>query len=200
MARGLAGVGALLLTAGHAAAPAPDPLADAAALYGAGLGMTRAQVLSRAPGGCSAEKGDPAQLFLECGARKLSAGFTAAGRAWWVTASYDLTDTPHATAAARAALVARYGRPASVNASLGGATLVWLPAGSAADAAHCVGGVTLLTAMVEQRGPNGGAKGLPAVDAGCLPIRSAILAAHAGHRGIIVQEQDPRARIAELAR
>ena len=184
-----------------AAAPAPDPLAATADLFGARLGMTRAEVMARAPADCVEEGSEPEQLFLTCGAHQLSAGFTAAGRAWWVTASFDMTDTRYPLSAARAALLARLGEPAKLDKVIAGmGTLVWLPPGSRADAGRCLGGVTLLTAAVELRGAHGGAADLPVVEGGCLPLRSAILAEHAGHHGLIVQEQDPRARIAELAR
>lgn len=185
-----------------AAAPASDPLAGAGDLFGARLGMTRAEVRARAPADCVEEADDePERLFLSCGARNLSAGFTAAGRAWWVTASFDMTDTQSPLSAARAALLARFGRAEELYRSTTGmATLAWLPRGSRADAGRCAGQVSLLTAQVELRRTDGGAARLSSVDAGCLPLRSAILAEHAGHHGLIVQEQDPRARIAELAR
>lgn len=184
-----------------AAAPAPDPLAEASDLFGVRLGMTRAEVTARAPESCVKDgDGGPDQLFLTCGDRKLSAGFTAAGRAWWVTASYDLTDTPFTLAATRAALLARFGRAVEVDKQGEAGTLVWRPSGSRADAGQCVAAVTLLTAVVELRGAGEGGAKLPAVPSGCLPLRSAILAKHAGHHGLIVQDRDPRARMAELAR
>ena len=177
-----------------AAAPAPDPLADVADLYGARLGMTRADVLARAPGGCRPPEDAPRQVFLQCGTRNLSAGFTAAGRAWWVTASVDLTGTLHTLAEARTALAIRHGEPKPVGES----QLAWLPAGSRANAEGCVGDLLLFTAKVEIGGKE--VVDLPQTQPGCLPLHSARLASFAGHHGVIVQAQDPRPRLAELRR
>lgn len=183
-----------------AAAPAPDPLAEAAGLFGVRLGMTRAEVTARAPAPC-VEEGDGAnQVFLACGDRRLSVGYTAAGRAWWVTASYDLTDTRFTLAAARGALLTRFGRAAEVGRNGDAATLVWLPSGSQANAKRCLAAVTLLTADVELRGAGRSAADLLGIQPGCLPLRSAILASRAEHRGLIVQDQDSRARVPDMGR
>lgn len=184
-----------------AAAPAPDPLSEAANLFGVRLGMPRAEVMARAPVRC-VEEGDGGanQVFLACGDRKLSAGFTAAGRAWWVTASYDLTGTRFTLAAARAALLARFGQAAEVDRQGGTGTLVWLPSASRADAERCLGAVTLLTAAVELGAAEGRATDLPAVAPGCLPLRSAILVRRGEHLGLILQDQDPRLRIPDMGR
>lgn len=180
-----------------AAVPIANPLIAVADQFGARLGMARATMLSRAPGPCTVDQhSGPERLFADCGARALSAGFTASGRAWWVTASYDLTGTAYGSKAARAALEARFGKPTD----LGEGTLVWLPAGSTANAGRCLIQATLLTAAVDLRATREGTAGLPEMEAGCLPLRSAILAERGNNRGVIVEVRDPRGRVAELTR
>lgn len=183
--------------AGVVSAATADPLLAVADLFGARLGMSRAAMLARVPGRCTGQKeGGPERMFAQCGARALSAGFDAAGRAWWVTASYDLTGTAYSLQAARAALEMRYGRAAD----LGDGALVWLPAGSKADARRCLAEAMLLTAALDLSASRANAAGLPVIDAGCLPIRSAILANRGDHHGVIVEWRDPRERVAELTR
>ena len=196
-----AGVAAAIILSGCAVAAAqPDPLADAAAFYGARIGMTRSEILAHAPARpCTIEpSADPKQLFITCGPHRLSADFTAAGKAWWLRASYDMSGTAATLAEARAALVARYGEPS------GGAdahSLAWLPPGTpAAQVAPCLGAATLLVARIELRGSSGAnAEPVPTIDPACVPLRSALLADYAGHRGVIVEMQDPRPRLAELS-
>ena len=201
-----AGVAAALLSCGCAAKtqqPA-SPLTSATDFYGARIGMTREEVVAHAPTAkiagqpCTIELADdPKQLFLRCGAHRLSADFTAAGKAWWLRASYDLSGTDATLADARGALVTRYGAPTGGD----GNGLAWLPPGTpAAKVPMCVGAATLMVAVIELRGSPGADAGpLPEVDPTCLPLRSAILADQAGHRGIIVEAQDSRPRLAELS-
>lgn len=186
-----------VVATGLTAASTASPLTEVADLFGGRLGMTRQAMLARMPGPCTGQAdGGSEHMFVQCGARALSAGFTTSGRAWWVTASYDLTGTPYPIRRARGALETRYGRPTD----LGAGRLVWLPAGSTANAEQCLTQAMLLTAALDQHHPPDGSSGLPIVSAGCLPIRSAILAEQGRHHGVIVEVRDPRARVQELER
>ena len=202
--------GALIAAAATCCAPAlaqvPPSVRLAATVdvFGARIGMTRAALLAHTPATtirgarCTTPlSDDPKLLFLECGLHKLTVDFTAAGKVWQLRASYDFTATPLAIEDARSALVARYGKP-TVNVA---GALTWLPPGTpAAKSDLCAGSAMLLSAAIELRGtPAAPATSLPSIDPGCLPIRTAILAGHAGHRGVIVEVQDARARLAELA-
>lgn len=198
------GIAVTLLLCACTASAEPTALASVTDFYGARLGMTRRDILAYAPssriagGPCTTEPSDdPKQLFLACGPFRLSAAFTAAGKAWWLRASYDMSGTAATLADARAALVARHGAPTG---SDGAATLAWLPPGTPAGKVQpCLGAATLLVARIELGGDTS-AEPLPTVDPACLPLRSAILAERAGHRGVIVETQDPRPRVAELSR
>ncbi|RZM34978.1 MAG: hypothetical protein EOP67_14200 [Sphingomonas sp.] len=56
-----------------------------------------------------------------------------------------------------------------------------------------------MSAVIELRGSHGAAATpVPSVDPGCMPIRTAIMAVHAGYRGVIVEVQVARPRLAEL--
>lgn len=173
--------------------------------FGARIGMNRAALLAHTPAAAilgnrctTSPSDDPKLLVLECGLHTLTVDFTAAGTVWKLRASYDFTDTPLPIEDTRAALVARYGKPTSVNPAGG---LTWLqPGTSKAKADLCAGGAMLLSAAIEQSGtPGAAAAPLPSINPGCMPIRTAILAQHAGHRGVIVEVQDARPRLAELA-
>ena len=185
--------------------PLSAPLAATVDFFGARIGMTRAELLAHTP--ATAIRGarcttspseDPKLLFLECGPHKLTVDFTAAGKVWQLRASYDFTATLLVIKDARATLIGRYGKPTRNVAG----TLAWLAPGvPAAKADLCVGSAMLLSGAIEQHGmPEVPATPLPSIDPGCLPIRTAILTEFAGHRGVIVEVQDARPRLAELAR
>ncbi|PTQ60102.1 hypothetical protein C8J45_11353 [Sphingomonas sp. PP-CE-3G-477] len=106
----------------EAEAPPLRPLIARIHVFGARIGMTRAEVLAHMP--ATAVRGvrcttspseDPKLLFLECGRHNLTVDFTAAGKVWQLRGSYDFTDTPLRIGDARTALIDRYGKPAATH-------------------------------------------------------------------------------------